>query len=286
MSRILSMLLVIMGCISFAVPASGQNAPKAVKHPSFMIAALDTDDDAKADEAIAAFHYFVDDPRNTKTMLERVSGCCEAALKHGRFHHVEDMAITGICALPHDLVLVQRCQELRIRAKLLAGKSQEALPLAKSLYNVSSMQNTSKAIELIAECLYDINQKSGPAEVVRKFKMQQVAGATLSAEYKPIEGNILNTIKVDPSAYDAGLKRAQLDGASFQSLMGQGNMLLLSDKPKEAHQIMEKAYSLALDQNLADATEAVARAMRAEDGTVGRANNWILSLQTGAPKKE
>jgi hypothetical protein len=65
--------------------------------------------------------------------------------------------------------------------------------------------------------------------------------------------------------------------------MGWGNLLLLSDKPKEANKAFEAAYRISPEKQLAAATEALARAMRAEDGNVERANAWVLSLRPAAP---
>jgi hypothetical protein len=62
-------------------------------------------------------------------------------------------------------------------------------------------------------------------------------------------------------------------------MLGKGNLLLLAGKPAEAKKVFDKAYTLASDKNLAAATESVARAIRAEDSAVGRANAWILSLR-------
>lgn len=53
----------------------------------------------------------------------------------------------------------------------------------------------------------------------------------------------------------------------------------MADKPKDAKGAFERAYAVAPDKQLAQATENIARAMKAEDGTIGRANSWILSLK-------
>jgi hypothetical protein len=57
-----------------------------------------------------------------------------------------------------------------------------------------------------------------------------------------------------------------------------GDLLLLADRPKEARAAFEKAYTLASDKDLATASESIARCMRAEDGSIGRANAWVLSI--------
>jgi len=174
--------------------------------------------------------------------------------------------------------LILNCDEARVRAKLLAGKPQEALSLGKGLYNVCAMPDTSKAIDLISECLYDMNKDADPAGAVKKFKLQQIRGAA-ATQPSAADDNALAGIEIDPKPYKTGIEHAQTAEDGWEALMGEGNLLLLSGQPKEAAKVFDKAYSLASDKNLPAATEAVARAMRAQDGTVGRANAWILSLR-------
>ena len=58
-----------------------------------------------------------------------------------------------------------------------------------------------------------------------------------------------------------------------------GNLLLLADRASDAQPLFERAYSVAKTNVVAQASENVARCMRAEDGTIGRANNWVLSIR-------
>jgi hypothetical protein len=183
-----------------------------------------------------------------------------------------------INARPSDLRLIEACQQSRIRAKLLANKPQEALPLAKSLYNVCPMPDTSKAIDLIAECLYDIQADGDPVGAVKRFKLEQIRGAA-TTQPSGKDQNTLGQVTIDPKQYEPGLKQVGLSDDGWAASMGMGNLLLLSGNARDATKVFQKAYALSSDSNLAAATEAVARAMRAEDGTVGRANAWILSLR-------
>jgi hypothetical protein len=55
---------------------------------------------------------------------------------------------------------------------------------------------------------------------------------------------------------------------------------LIADKSAEAEALFRELYqSAGTQQDLATATEGLARSLRAEDGTLARANAWLLSLQ-------
>ena len=62
----------------------------------------------------------------------------------------------------------------------------------------------------------------------------------------------------------------------YQSLLARGNLLLLSGKAPEAMELfhlMANQYGAGRTAN-----ECMARALKAEDGTIGRANGFVLSL--------
>jgi hypothetical protein len=58
------------------------------------------------------------------------------------------------------------------------------------------------------------------------------------------------------------------------------NLLLLSGRAEEALKLMHQAYDMAdARPDVTSSTEGVA--MRAEDGSVGRANAWLMALKDG-----
>jgi tetratricopeptide (TPR) repeat protein len=240
--------------------------------------AIESDDSFQVQQALDNAVALFSDPKNAQHAVEKIAAWLHDLISLRRFDEAEDFAVAVINSRPADIRLIETCQQARIRAKLLANKPQEALPLAKSLYNVCFMGDTSKAIDLISECLYDINANNDPAGAVRKFKLQQIHGAA-TTQPSTSDQNTLSQIKLDPKPYGPGLAHVELLDNSWEAAMGKGNLLLLAGEPTEAAKVFDKAYALASDSNLPAATEAVARAMRAEDGTVGRANAWILSLR-------
>jgi predicted RNA polymerase sigma factor len=73
-------------------------------------------------------------------------------------------------------------------------------------------------------------------------------------------------------------------GEDFISLTARGNLLLICGRTDEARSVFERAYALAPDAQLPAATESIARCMKAQDGSIGHANAWILSLHPPRPQ--
>lgn len=203
----------------------------------------------------------------------------KAMIAGGRYEEAAELALTGILFQPQNTTNVQAFQDARVRALLTAGKKQEALSNAKSLFNVAPMNNTADAMLLVAECL-----RANDPDSADRFREEQIAGATTrpvttqpATQEAATTSVVLAGIKVDPKPYEDAI--AVQTGEDYNSLVALGNLLLLADKPKEAKAAFERAYAVAPDTQLAQATEHIARAMKAEDGTIGRANSWILSLK-------
>lgn len=196
-----------------------------------------------------------------------------------------EIAQEAILASPGETRYVEAALELRIKALLGAGQLEEALNESKSLFNVASMPGTAEAILTVAECISTARPKD--IDLFNRFRDEQMAGAqtpapaTQPANHPARRCTVLDSIKVNPKPYQEAM--AHFTGEDAASLMARGNLLLMADKPREARQVFERMYSLS-GAELAEATEALARAMKAEDGTIGRANAWILSLRPSATR--
>ncbi len=81
---------------------------------------------------------------------------------------------------------------------------------------------------------------------------------------------------MDGGPYEGALKDVLDD--DFDSQMRRGNLLLLMDRPKEAKAAFERAAMLAADKQASTAAEGVARSIKAEDGTIGRANAYVQGV--------
>jgi len=290
--RLGSMLLV---CFLFqsARGEQGENKPKPPhkpggnngNKPNDAVAAITkgikSNDNFQVQQAVEAAVKILRDEKTAKSAIDEMQGWLTALLKQKRLDEIEELSLTAICIQPASLSLIENCQKIRIRAYLVAGKPKEALALGKGLYNVCSMTGTSNAIDLISECIYEVYSEQNPGDMIKKFKTEQLEGATPpEKDAVPKKSSFLAAIELGRKTYAAAIENCDLNPDGFAGLQGKGNLLLLSDMAKEAKKAFEKAYTLAADKNLAPASEAVARAMRAEDGTVGRANSWILSLRS------
>ncbi len=187
----------------------------------------------------------------------------------GHHEDAERLTLDAIRALPSDTRLVESLQTYRMRALLGMGRTNEALGAAKGLFNVCRMQSTASALQSLVECLRAAYP--GDEAIIDRFRQEQMAGAKTDT----VRCSVLAGIKVDGSPYETGIKERKTTG--YWSLKGTGNLLLLADKPKQARPFFEQAYKFAATNVLAEATESFARCMKAEDGTVGRANAWVLS---------
>jgi tetratricopeptide (TPR) repeat protein len=229
--------------------------------------------------------------------LARQGHWLAALMKAERYDDVARLSQEATVTLPWNVSVVEYLQAYRVRALLKMGKPQEALAVAKGLFNVCRMKSTASTLELLVDCLKAA--LPGNDAIIERFRSEQTAGSVLSQSSavsgqqsavgsQPsalssqlsavgLRSSILDRIKVDSTAYDAAIQ--QYAGEDYGSLVSRGNLLLLADRPKEARAAFEKAYALASDKDLATATEGIARCMRAEDGTIGRANAWLLSLR-------
>lgn len=200
-------------------------------------------------------------------------------MNNKQFTEVADLALEGILASPAETRSVEVVLQMRVKALLALGKTDEALAASKSLFNIASMNGTSEAILAVAECL-NAAHPTDP-EIFNRFREEQMAGASLPpvTQPVPVKCTVLAAIKVDSKAYDEALKKIPAEDAA--GLMARGNLLLLADRVKDARAIFERLYSLA-GSDINESSEALARCIKAEDGTIGRANAWVLSIR---PKK-
>ena len=206
-----------------------------------------------------------------------------AMLKGGLNEETAEMAMVMILTHPENPQTLWELQDARTRALLAMGKAKEALASGKSAFNIAPMEYTADAIQRLAECLAAANPDD--PQVAKRFMQEQTMGAELLPTTQPAQSDIrtspmLKAIKVDATIYDEAIRQGgQKQYVKYVALAGQGNLLLLADRPAEARPLFENAYSLATDKDLPAATENLARVMKAEDGTIGRANSWLLSLR-------
>ena len=191
-------------------------------------------------------------------------------------HHDElaQLARKSIVAFPAQTELVENMQAALVRALLAAGKSDEAVVEAKALYNVATLRGTAEAIQLLSEALRAAYPKD-PGRV-RKFRLEQLLGmeadAASGARQSVLAGIAVDRLRFSQAIRDLAV-RPDSDG-----LVGKGNLLLLADRPTDAKTAFDSADALPKAIDSSAGAENVARAIKAQDGRIGRANSSVLSL--------
>jgi tetratricopeptide (TPR) repeat protein len=247
--------------------------------------ALRSSDPQVRREALGELKSLADrDPRVIQPNLK--SHWLEELLIDARFDDIEELAIAGIASSPDNAQGCAAMQESRVRAFLAAGKYEKALAASKSFYNVCPLEESNVAMSLVAEALRHSRGQTNPSIAVR-FKIQQsegiaiptdnmLASPPLNLDSKDI---VLNSIVVDDQRL-ANVTWAHARDSGFWGKAAYGNLLLLIDRPEQARIAFEKALGRANDEELVIGIKNVARAIRAQDGAVGRANAYILRLRS------
>jgi hypothetical protein len=256
---------------------------------------LSSKDPAVRDKALEILRLTViTDPKSDKAKAKATRWCrhyleknwLKPLLALKEYDLIQDLVTVGLVYEQDDTAGVDSIQHCLVETLLDSGKYDDALIAAKSYYNVCLLENSGAASDLIVEALANSRTKQDPS-VVRRFKLQQLAGAQPPAGDAPAsqpadaEGDVLKSIVVDASPYQAQLDDFDLAPKNFKNFSAHANMLLLADQPAEARQQFELALDLADEPaQMSAAVANVARAIRAKDG-VGAANAYIISLRQG-----
>jgi len=226
-----------------------------------------------------------------------------AALLAGqRYNELDDLGLQIILARPEDTGRVESVLQAQIKAFSIEKRFDKALAASKQLFAVSSMAHTGDALLTLSRqfALARPEDKT----IVERFRKEQIDGAappsapsvaaassssstTLAVALAmpaasfadgdaPRPSAMLAQVKIDPTPYAAALKDILDD--DFDSQMRRGNLLLLMDQPRDAKAAFERAASLAEERQLSTAFEAIARAIKAQDGTIGRANAYLTVI--------
>ncbi len=195
-----------------------------------------------------------------------------ALMSKKQYLFVAQLSKREILVIPHRTRIIQQLLTLRVEALLGMERPKEALVCAKELFNFCTMRDTAHALALVARCLAAASPNA--AEEIRRLKRQQIAGAAIPIPgYPPLECPILAAIKAGGAAY---ARRAWgITGQGYGDLIDRGNLLLLADRPREAIACFNAAYLVAGNYGqVVRAAGRVAACIKAEDGTIGRANAW------------
>lgn len=200
-----------------------------------------------------------------------------------RFGEAEELCVRAMAAWPMDVGRVEALQRQRVQLRLDQRRFDEALAQARVLFDVSSMAGTEAALLMVAACVNAVH--GNDAGTMERFVAEQRAGAGGTME-KPVTSPMMLSFRADSTTAEAwngaiaGLK-GPTGGlpASVPDLLAVGNLELLAGRPGRAKAAFLRMQMAAEAENLRLANEAVARAMKAEDGSVGRANGYAVSLR-------
>jgi hypothetical protein len=215
-------------------------------------------------------------------MAARSAEWVEPLMQDGRFSNVANLSLQLIEALPADTRLIVKLQPGIARSLLYHGAWERALFAAKGMYNVCPVDQTDAAIGLMVECLRDGRLKKDP-QVIERFKTEQMLGSRAvtpgSSEPTTSAQTVLRSIMANRrnNSIFARLQKSigSIRGEDYQAMVGRGNLFLLIDQPEKAKVCFERAYQIANNEQLGEATQSLARVMKAQDGGSGRAAAWL-----------
>ncbi|MGD0766583.1 MAG: hypothetical protein ABSB42_00010 [Tepidisphaeraceae bacterium] len=260
--------------------SAAPNSPAAASAASAISAALFQSGNAGDRQAAldGIWRLAASDPGK---MADHLPAWLGALLQNGQFADVEGLTLVAIPPKDWDVPTVCTFQEARVRAFLGEGNYARALAEAKSYYNVALLADTPTAIDLLAQAL----ARTKGLDVAEQFRKQQQAGAVFPGNGPSIAPSILPSIKVNGSWLNDSIDGTKYGSPyKFANQIAQGDLLLLADQPAEAERSFLKACDyIENDWDLPQALEGIARSVRAQDGSVGRAKAFISLLQSGGP---
>jgi hypothetical protein len=199
-----------------------------------------------------------------------------ALVKAGKHADVADLAMEGLLRRPGPEGITPLL-DFRLKALLALDRTDEALRAAKSYYNVCDLKYTAGAVETLALVLARTHPDD--LEIARRFRAEQAAAA---AGRPPAGPSTLAEIKVDASLYKGALDQLSLK-TRFSDRVGYAHLLLAADRGQDAEKVFRELFQIASNQaDLTTAAEGIAKALRAQDGNVARANAWLVTFQQHA----
>lgn len=203
---------------------------------------------------------------------ELSGGWGQSLLGTQQYAEAASLALQGVLAVPRDTPTVEDLLQLRTKALMAAGQSEEALQCAKSFFNVARPQKTPAALLLVAQCL----EKAHPEDtgIYERFQDQQKAGADLKA--KGVRCALLDAITIDETPYvEVRTKCEKKELSDNRDILALGNLELITGQAFRA----QETFHLLDPGNEKLCAESMARAIKAEDGTIARANRYLLEQE-------
>jgi hypothetical protein len=187
------------------------------------------------------------------------------------------LALRCINAQPDRMDRAEYFLHVRVQALLGAGDLPAALAAARSYYNACPLEHTPEAIEVMAQVLEKVH--ANDSSYARRFKLQQLRDPGDSASFglASLGDSIAAAIEVDAGIYNgAGLEAEHNREARS---LGEANLLLMQNEAAEARTIFERLTNSANQGYAAQAHAGIARAIKAAEGNVAHANEYLVTHQ-------
>ena len=199
------------------------------------------------------------------------------------YQAVANLALLDIVRNPGLTDIVDAVLACRVKALLAMGKKHAALRNAKSLFNICTLADTRSVLLLVRQGVAAVYH--GHPRIIRAFIAEQMTGAQVPVdEHEPITRcGVLAAVNVKAGPYLQKLHL--LRGTGSWALLEKGNLLLLADQPRQAIKYFREMEALAGSaKDFLNDENNICRAIKAEDGTIGRANAHLLSTVSSAQK--
>ena len=266
-------------------------------------AALEADlrsgDQARIDAAIATIG---------KAVLTRGKGRpgdLNVLLAAGFASEAEAICVRGMTENPANSAMLATFARQRVRCLQAKKDYPAALSAAKTYYNICSDKDVPYAKHLLSQCISAAFPDD--PDLRDRFERQQLAGAfagsgppsvptTSPADHSqtippigpsteagtpdPLGAPVLASIKIDPQPFREAIE--DLAENDYADLVSKANLLLLSDKPEDAIDLVSEAIEMAPPKKLQAAHELMARAIRAQNGRTGEAEAYLSTQAKGA----
>ena len=226
----------------------------------------------------------------------------------GRWGLVVELTQRGMLAVPGDAELVSELALRRAGAMLKleeaegredakpqaaeaeaeAEGAEGALGAAATAYRVATADDVGRAVEAVSRAL-EMRGEEGRV-LARRWRLEQltgtgvVAGGSAKPQAVGAVGAVGLGLPVDPRAAAFAAAAKERGGGSYEDLTMRATLLLLAGEVEGQHgawSAAQRAYEVAPEERLAEATALVARAMRAREGSVAGANAWLARVRAG-----
>lgn len=212
--------------------------------------------------------WFKADPRGAAYQLRGIWQ--RPVWNQGEYSKIAAWALTGVLAVADDTDVSCDLMELRIRALWKVGRDKEALSACRSLFNLAKTGRTNKAILMVARGLERVHPQD--PTIYDRFRQEQMAGAVRDGQAR--HSALLEAIPMDKTIYAAALEAWKLSEMDEWHIgMAEGNLHLLMGELENATPIFTNLPGGSGQQDV----ENQSRIMKAQDGTIGRVNHYLLA---------